>query len=191
MAIRPHRPILSSSRPTNLLHSQLRGQALTTERLPSVFSLFLWEVRKECVSLQVKTLHTKLRFTCVSRSRRFGKSMAADFNLLRRLFKGSNTSQVFAGVYLTGILPIKKYKTESALNNFTEYSMIDPKIMEKCFGFTKEEVMTKVKPTKFQNDMAIINSKDDVLTVLIHLGYLSYIKKKQECYIPNHEVAAN
>jgi hypothetical protein len=47
----------------------------------------------------------------------------------------------------------------------------------------------KVNPTKFQNDMSIIRSKDDVLTVLIHLGYLSYNWKKSECYIPNKEVA--
>jgi hypothetical protein len=47
----------------------------------------------------------------------------------------------------------------------------------------------KVNPTKFQNDMSIIRSKDDVLTVLIHLGYLSYSWQKSECYIPNKEVA--
>ena len=46
----------------------------------------------------------------------------------------------------------------------------------------------KVNPTKFQNDMSIIRSKDDVLTVLIHLGYLSYDWQKSECYIPNKEV---
>lgn len=47
----------------------------------------------------------------------------------------------------------------------------------------------KVNPTKFQNDMSVICSKDDVLTVLIHLGYLSYDWRKDECYIPNREVA--
>ena len=47
-------------------------------------------------------------------------------DLLRRLFKGSGSNTVFAGAYLTGILPIKKYNTESALNNFCEYSMIAP-----------------------------------------------------------------
>ena len=47
----------------------------------------------------------------------------------------------------------------------------------------------KVDPTGFQNDMSIIRSKDDVLTVLIHLGYLSYSWQKSECYIPNKEVA--
>ena len=47
----------------------------------------------------------------------------------------------------------------------------------------------KVNPTKFGNDMRDIHSKDDVLTVLIHLGYLSYNWRKDECYIPNKEVA--
>ena len=50
---------------------------------------------------------------------------------------------------------------------------------ERCF----------VDPTGFQNDMSVIHSKDDVLTVLIHLGYLSYDWIKSECYIPNREVA--
>ena len=39
-------------------------------------------------------------------------------DFLRRLFKGSGSDIVFAGAYLTGILPIKRYNTESALNNF-------------------------------------------------------------------------
>ena len=189
-------------------------------------------------------------------------------NWLRRMFKGGLTSNVFAGVYMTGILPIKKYKTESALNNFIEYSMVEPRKMARYFGFTKDEVRAlaekfdvdfdelekwydgyqigsepsmfnpnsvmqaidsnwcrsywastgafeavkdyiqmnfeglkddiirmlaggrvKVKTTKFQNDMSVINSRDDVLTVLIHLGYLSYERRKEECYIPNYEVA--
>ena len=43
--------------------------------------------------------------------------VTAFVDLLRRLFKGSNSNIVFAGAYLTGILPIKRYNTESALNN--------------------------------------------------------------------------
>ena len=69
---------------------------------------------------------------------------------LRRMFKGSNSPQVFAGVYMTGILPIKKYKTESALNNFTEYSMVEPRRMASYFGFTKDEV--KVLAEKHRMD---------------------------------------
>lgn len=189
-------------------------------------------------------------------------------NWLRRMFKGGLSAQVFAGVYMTGILPVKKYKTESALNNFIEYSMVEPRNMGHFFGFTKKEVKmlaeqhgvdfgeleqwydgyqigdelsmfnpnsvmqavdvgrcrsywastgayeavanyikmnfdglkndilyllsggrVKVNTTKFQNDMSIIQSKDDVLTVLIHLGYLSFNWRKNECYVPNYEVA--
>ncbi|MBR1793208.1 MAG: AAA family ATPase [Bacteroidales bacterium] len=196
------------------------------------------------------------------------KAMDEYVKWLRRMFKGGNTPNVFAGVYMTGILPIKKYKTESALNNFIEYSMVEPRKLSKFFGFTKEEVLTlaqknnmdfseleqwydgyqigdelsmfnpnsvmqaidtgrcrsfwastgafdavanyinmnyeglkddiidmiaggrcKVDPTGFQNDMSIIRSKDDALTVLIHLGYLSYDWRREECFIPNKEVA--
>ena len=42
--------------------------------------------------------------------------------------------------YMTGILPIKKYGTHSALNMFSEYSMADPGNMGEYFGFTHEEV---------------------------------------------------
>ena len=59
---------------------------------------------------------------------------------LRRMFKSHEASRVFAGVYMTGILPIKKYKTQSALNNFIEYSMVEPVDMGQYFGFTQEEV---------------------------------------------------
>ena len=45
-----------------------------------------------------------------------------------------------------------------------------------------------VNSDTFQNDMSVIQYKDDVLTVLIHLGYLSYNRQNKECYIPNREV---
>lgn len=47
----------------------------------------------------------------------------------------------------------------------------------------------RVNVTKFQNDMSVIRTRDDVLTVLVHLGYLSYDRRQKECYIPNYEVA--
>ena len=62
-------------------------------------------------------------------------------DLLRRLFKGSGSNIVFACAYLTGILPIKKYNTESALNNFREYSMVNPGRMASALGFTHDEVV--------------------------------------------------
>ena len=188
--------------------------------------------------------------------------------LLRRLFKTQDSDEVFAGAYLTGILPIKKYNTESALNNFREYSMITPGRLASSLGFTHDEVVAlcqkydmsitdmerwydgyrigseshiynpysvmraiendwyqsywastgaydsvktyiqmnfdglkddiirmlsgesiPVITTKFQNDLNVINSRNDVLTVLIHLGYLAYNRDTNRCYIPNKEVA--
>ena len=187
--------------------------------------------------------------------------------LLRRLFKTQDSDRIFAGAYLTGILPIKKYNTESALNNFREYTMIYPGRIDSSFGFTHCEVESLcckfgmdikemerwydgyrigdeshifnpysvmraiydnyyrsywsttgaydsvktyiqmnfdglkddiirmlsgehvyVNTLKFQNDMHIVNSRNDVLTVLIHLGYLAYEDDTKECYVPNKEV---
>ena len=42
----------------------------------------------------------------------------------------------------------------------------------------------------FQNDMTTFHSKDDALTLLIHLGYLAYDMDLQEVFIPNEEVRA-
>ena len=46
-----------------------------------------------------------------------------------------------------------------------------------------------VNTDKFKNDFSIINSKDDALTALIHLGYLGYLDERKTAFIPNYEVA--
>ena len=40
----------------------------------------------------------------------------------------------------------------------------------------------------FSNDMTSFHSKDDVMTLLVHLGYLGYDAIHQEVYIPNNEI---
>lgn len=187
---------------------------------------------------------------------------------LRMLFKSSNTtSKIFAAAYMTGILPIKKDKSQSAISDFREFTIINPSIFAEYTGFTEDEVrkicadynmnfeeakrwydgysfagaesiynpysvmmaMTmgeyesywkqtsvaenlvtyininmgdlqsdilkliagerlKVNVTKFHNDFQTFNSKDDVLTLLVHLGYLAYDKKDKRVRIPNEEV---
>ena len=188
---------------------------------------------------------------------------------LRGLFKTEPSDVVFAGVYMTGILPIKQYNTQSALNNFEEFSMINPGPLAGCFGFTKDEVhglaehyrmdeaeikrwydgyqignktdifnpyaviravqrhsiesywtstgayksllgyitmnydglrdavielligeAVKVDVVGFSNDMHMVNNRNSVLTLLIHLGYLSYDGATQTARIPNVEVRA-
>ena len=46
----------------------------------------------------------------------------------------------------------------------------------------------KIFTDTFQNDMTTFVSKDDVLTLLIHLGYLAYDFNTSEVFIPNHEI---
>ena len=169
--------------------------------------------------------------------------------------------------YMTGILPIKKYGTHSALNMFDEFSMIDPGPMAEYVGFTEEEVASLCEKYKmdgeevkcwydgysfdkvpavysprsvvscmrfgkignywnqtetfealkiyidmnfdglredvlsmmagesvpvntgsFINDMATFRTEDDVLTLLIHLGYLAYDYENKTVRIPNNEI---
>ena len=169
--------------------------------------------------------------------------------------------------YMTGILPIKKYGTHSALNMFDEFSMISPGPMASYVGFTESEVAElcvkynmeieevkawydgycfstdlsiysprsvvnsmlfgkienywnqtetfealqsyidmnfeglkddvlsmiageniPVNTGSFTNDMTTFRTEDDVLTLLIHLGYLAYNSDNKTVNIPNNEV---
>ncbi len=60
--------------------------------------------------------------------------------LLRSLFKSSDASSCIDLVYMTGILPIRRNTTQSTLNMFTEYNMIDAQELTEFVGFTEEEV---------------------------------------------------
>ena len=65
--------------------------------------------------------------------------------LLKNLFKSDGGKACFALAYLTGILPIKKYNSQSALNGFDEYNMLSPGDYAPYFGFTEDEVANIVK----------------------------------------------
>jgi len=45
-----------------------------------------------------------------------------------------------------------------------------------------------IKVNTFKNDMTTMGSADDVLTLLVHLGYLGYDSGTKEAFIPNLEV---
>ena len=59
---------------------------------------------------------------------------------LHLLFKSEESKTFLALAYITGILPIKKIKDESALNNFREFTMLKSKQLTRYFGFTEDEV---------------------------------------------------
>ena len=82
----------------------------------------------------------------IYRDYRNDTKLQEDFiELLRGLFKSDGGKACFALAYLTGILPIKKYNSQSTLNNFKEYNMLTPEPFETYFGFTEEEVAEIVK----------------------------------------------
>ena len=187
-------------------------------------------------------------------------------NFLRGMFKGTEPTRFISLAYLTGILPIKKMKTQSALNNFDEFTMLDAGALASYIGFTELEVeklcdkyhkdfaevkrwydgyvlenqqvynpkavvsvmlrgnfqsywsqtgtyevvvplinmdfdglkqaiiemvsgsTVEVDTGTFQNDTVSFSSRDDVITYLIHLGYLAYDQRKQCAFIPNEEI---
>ncbi len=73
---------------------------------------------------------------------------------LRSLFKSSDVAECIDLVYMTGILPIKRYSTESALNMFREYNMLRSRGLESYIGFTEDEV--KDLCTKYNRDFNLI-----------------------------------
>ena len=187
-------------------------------------------------------------------------------NFLRGMFKGTEPTKYIQLAYLTGILPIKKEKTQSALNNFDEFSMLSAGDLAPYVGFTEKEVKelaeeyhqdfdeekrwydgyllneyqvynpravvsvmlrgefksywsetasydaivplinmnydglknaiiemisgaeVRVNTATFKNDTVNIKSKDDVLTYMIHLGYLGYNQKMKTAFVPNEEI---
>ncbi len=73
---------------------------------------------------------------------------------LRSLFKSSDVSACIDLVYMTGILPIRRYSTQSTLNMFKEYNMLDSSDLVSYVGFTEDEV--KGLSTKYNRDFNLI-----------------------------------
>lgn len=192
-----------------------------------------------------------------------GQKLYLDF--LRRLLKDKS----YVGLaYMTGILPIKKYGTHSALNMFEEISMIRSGKFTEYMGFTEKEVQElcekyhidfdktkqwydgyqlegkhiynpksvvdlmlnnkfesywvntetyealkiyidmnmdglkeavvsmlgggtcQIDTQNFQNDMTTFENKEDVMSLLVHLGYLAYNGETKSVCIPNYEISA-
>ncbi len=61
-------------------------------------------------------------------------------NFLRGMFKGTEPTRYIQLAYLTGILPVKKETTQSALNNFDEFTMLSAGNLAPYIGFTEDEV---------------------------------------------------
>ena len=78
----------------------------------------------------------------IFREEEYNTKLCDDYIMfLRGLFKSSDVSSCIDLVYMTGILPIRRYSTQSTLNMFTEYNMLDSFPIESYVGFTEDEVI--------------------------------------------------
>ena len=77
---------------------------------------------------------------CVIRNSNDSEIVHRYLQFLHSLFKSEESKGFLALAYITGILPIKKIKDESALNNFDEYTMLKSNPITQYFGFTEKEV---------------------------------------------------
>ena len=77
---------------------------------------------------------------CVIRNSENQELVHKYLQFLHSLFKSEESKRFLALAYITGILPIKKIKDESALNNFREFTMLDSYPITQYFGFTEDEV---------------------------------------------------
>lgn len=237
----------------------------------------------ECLLELVRRTGTKIVFvidewdSMIREAKDDDETQESYLNLLRGWFKNNNfTPEAVAAAYMTGILPIKKDGSQSAISDFIEYSVLEPGEFAGYVGFTEDEVKTICKnfdksfdemklwydgytigeihsiynpysvmhavgsgkyksywkktsaaetlmtyidmdqdnlqdtiarliagesvvvdTDSFQNDVETFTCKDDVLTLLTHLGYLTY-EEEPDSYdddtvvglvkIPNEEV---
>ena len=96
--------------------------------------------------LNAKFIFIMDEWDLIYRDYRNDTKLQEDFiELLRGLFKSDGGKACFALAYLTGILPIKKYNSQSALNNFDEFNMLSSGDLAPYFGFTEAEVADIVK----------------------------------------------
>ena len=114
---------------------------------------------------------------CVIRNSEDKELVHRYLQFLHSLFKSEESKSFLALAYITGILPIKKIKDESALNNFKEYTMLKSKPITEYYGFTEKEVKELCK----ENDMDFELAK---------AWYNGYLIDGKHMYNPNSVVQA-
>ena len=96
---------------------------------------------------------------CIIRNSNDEELVHKYLQFLHSLFKSEESKSFLALAYITGILPIKKIKDESALNNFREYTMLSSYPITEFYGFTEDEVwmLCKEHNLDFDNTRAWYN----------------------------------
>jgi hypothetical protein len=149
---------------------------------------------KEYTMLQPKKLAKYVGFT-EQEVRKLCEAKHMDFDAVKRWYDGYSFHRV-KSVYSPNSV-MEAIENEEIANYWTRTETYDSlKVyIDMDFDGLKETVVQmlggahcSIDTGTFQNDMTSIQSKDDVLTLLIHLGYLAYDAEREEVYIPNEEV---
>ncbi len=89
---------------------------------------------------------------------------------------------------------MRRHKFSNYWTSTETYDALKP-YMEMNFDGLRSDIVqmlgggrVRVNMRSFQNDMKNFRTKDDVLTLLIHLGYLAYDSENEEAFIPNKEI---
>lgn len=120
-------------------------------------------------------------------------------NFLRSLLNRNLPSGYLCLAYLTGILPI--YNPRAVVSSIKSYWSqtgsyeVAAQLINMNFDGLKSAVIhmlsgeaLRINTKSYQNDMVSFRNKDDVLTLLIHLGYLGYEEETSRAFIPNEEI---
>lgn len=79
---------------------------------------------------------------------------------------------------------IQTFATESLM----EYISLDLDGLSRTIAELIGGIEVEVDTNGFSNDLVTFRDKDDVLTLLIHLGYLAYNADTRRVHIPNKEI---
>ncbi len=142
---------------------------------------------------------TKQKYVSVSRPRRFGKTMAADM-ICAYYDREAYRSGVYQGHRMSIYSPLSV--VESMLNGriqnywnktetyeaLAEYIRRDYDGLKEAVALLMDGGRLRVDTSTYQNDMTTFHGRDDVLSLLIHLGYLGFDDETCEVFIPNREI---
>lgn len=136
------------------------------------------------IGLINQTIDTPGCLTCISRPRRFGKSFAAQ--MLCAYYDKTYPNSVMKAVRNDDF---DSYWTQtSAAESLMGYISLDFDGLGRTVSELIGGVETKVDTRGFANDLVTFRDRDDVLTLLIHLGYLTYDERTEKVHIPNEEI---
>lgn len=122
------------------------------------------------------------------------KKYEVDFDEMEKWYDGYQLGEfhVYNPKSVTDALIWKKFKSYWIGTETYEALKV---YIERNFDGLKEAVVEmlgggrcRIDPSTFQNDMTTFHTKDDVLTLLVHLGYLTYDEQTDEVFIPNQEI---